>query len=551
MTLPLSNVIHYLGFDSTINIGGTHETIKVLLQQFGSLSVIITSDESLSFKIEFSNDGVNFDYDSYTTISGGITSTLTIAILAKWCKMSATNTSGGIATVRFNTYAHVIPITQQTKITKGGISPSINVDNFTTSLFNHLYVCQPKILNDHKFDYSLIVANVLQSPDRDFKQFSGGGITLASSTPNIISGVLSLNDIFKSGAGSYLGITGSPVIYRSGNPLVSTFSAKFDISGYTDGLTFGYDQQLIGIGFVRPSTGVVLDGIFIGYPSAPQAPDTIITEIALIYYNNGVETYIKRSNWNCDRLFGNGSSEVILDISKLGVWRLRTAYHGSASIHLEYHNPFDNSWISCHRMQYENLYTIANFRHPSLSFLMFTKRTSTASGSGSFVVGVGSASGQIGVELGQSLLGHISNYGIQSPLVTLVANTETNILSIKAGDLINSFDNRSINILLHLSFSSDGNKPAVFKFYKETTFTAGVWTYHNPNYSSVQILSAGSLVLPSGYLISGHYNDKIGVSDEDLKQFDVKLIEGETFTITAESTGISDINIFLTYGIID
>lgn len=557
MTASLSEVVQLLSFDGSIFVGQFYQTEKVLLQEFSSLSITVTTSENGSLRLSFSNNGVDFDYNSTTTLAANAPNTITSVILGKWCRIRVLNAGLVANLVRFSTYCQIKPIALQAQIEKQGNKfPSVNIDNFTGSLFNDLRVCENKIIHQHKFDYGRIQSNVLVDPDRGLVPFSGGGINPALTVQNITSGILSMDDIFKSPVGSYLGVKGPTVVYVSGNPLMVSFSAKFDVSGYTDADTFGYDHMLVGAGWTSlgtppdPPAGDVVDGIFVGYPSAPQAPDTIINEIALVYYNNGVENYVPQSRWLFDPLDGNGNSGLILDPSKLGIWRIRTAYHGACSIYLEYHNPVDNVWFPCHRIVYENLNTIANFQNPSFGALIYTKRTSTASGVGTNVVGPGSGSIDVGLENGISSKVDVYTYGLESGLITIGANVETLIMSIRAGELLNQKINRAVVLIMHLSLSTDGTKACTFKMYRNGSFVTPTWTYHNADYSPVQELTAGSPVIGSGELVVGHYAGKESASTLKVSELKVFMDYADTLTITCESTGASDVCVFLTYGLI-
>ena len=532
MATPLSEVITYLSFDSTIAVGDSYETIKVLLQEFGSLSVTVVSDENLSFRISFSNDGTNFDYVSNNSIQGGVPLTITSVILGKWCKMTAIHSGINVANVRFTTYCQVIPIAQQSQLEKqGNVFPSVNVDNFQGTLFNDLRVAERRPIYDHKFDYTTVVSNTIVSPDRLLVQKSGGGIVPALSRPYASNNVLSLSDIYYSPAGSYLSVEGPPVVYIAGNPIYVTFSAGFKTAGYTNADIFGFDNMLIGMGFIDGS-GNVVDGIYIGYPSAPQPPDTIISEISLIYYGNSIERYIPISRWSFDTLDGNGPSGIVLDSTKLSTWRIRAAQ--ISSIYLEYHNPTDNVWIPCHRIQIENLFTVPGYLSPSFGFSMITKRTSTATGVvGNDLIGPYSSQGVIGVETGATPISRVQTYNIESAIFGISAGVETEILSIRAGELLNGKNNRGIIFPTSISFSSDGTRLCKFKIYREGTFNTPTWTYQDPVYTAIQFLSGGNAIVGTGYNAASFFTGRDRVETTSLREYNLSLAQEQTITITA------------------
>jgi hypothetical protein len=93
MATQLSEVISYLSFNGNVTAGTTYETIKVLLQEYGSLCVKVSTNGSVSFIISFSDDGINYDYNSKTVVDSGFKPILTSVILGRWCRISVINSS--------------------------------------------------------------------------------------------------------------------------------------------------------------------------------------------------------------------------------------------------------------------------------------------------------------------------------------------------------------------------------------------------------------------------------------------------------------------------
>lgn len=557
MATALGEVIQLLSFDGSVFSGEAYTTEKVLVQEFCSMSITILTSQNASFRLSFSNNGVDFDYNSSSTIKANVAQTITTVILGKWTRLRYLNAGNIASIIRFSTYCQVSPVSFQAQIEKqGNTFPSVNVDNLSGSLFNDLRVSEEKIIHQHKFDYGRIVGGVLVDPDRGYVQFNGGGINPALSFPSIDNGVFSVYDIFKSPIGAYQGLRGPSVVYVAGNPFIVSFSAKFDISGYTNGSTFGYDNMLIGAGWVSlgtppdPPEGQIVDGIFLGYPAIPIFPDTVVKEISLVYYNNNVESYTPRSKWLFDTLDGNGNSGLTLDLSKLSTWRIRTA-HSACSIYLEYHSPSDNIWFPCHRLVYENLNLNTNFQNPSFCSMIYTKRTnSTVSTTGTKSGAPGCGHINVGLENGISSISDLYTYGLDGGLVSIVANIEKEIITVRAGELLNLKINRAVIQIMIISFSTSGTKPCLFKIYRNGSFIAPVFTYQDVNKTPIQTRTGGSYVIGTGELVLGNYEGKETNSALEIDKLRILLDYVDTLTITCKSTGASDINVFITYGLI-
>lgn len=549
MATQLSEVISYLSYNGNVLAGTTFETVKVLLQEYGSICVKVSTNGSISFIISFSDDGINYDYNSKTVVDSAFKPILTSVILGKWCRISVINSSSANINIRFTTFAQTISTAVQPQITDENLKfPSVNVDNFQTTLFNDLKVAQKRSIYDHKFDYGRVVGTDYISPDRNLRQNSGGGL-VAGSTPAVVDNTLCLCDIHLSPLGAFLYVYGQPVVYYSGAPIYCIMSVGFR-TNYVDGDTLGFDQMLSGMGYADPVTGEIIDGAFVGFPSAPQPPDTVINDICFVYYGDGVESYVPRSRWAFDKLDGNGPSGIILDYSKLSTWRIRVTQ--ISSLYLEYHKPFDSEWAPVHRIQLENLYETPGYLSPSLGYLQYTNRTSTATGDiGLNQTGPYAVQGEIGVEESeQSTLSRIQTYGVESLLVTILGNVETPILSIRAGHLLNGKNNRSLIFPKSISTSCTGNRSCIIKIRRESTFTAPTWTYIDNDHSPTETLTAGTDNV-DGYDVAGYFSPKDSTEFRDLNEYNLFMSSEQTISFTAFSAQTSDVQIFLTYSLLD
>jgi len=539
MATPLSEVIQYLSFEEVIQQGESYETIKVLLQEFGSMSVVCIPSANISLSIQFSNDGINFDSSqSYSVSSSG--QTITSVILGKWARLRVINTVKGDVTIRLSTFAQVIPICIQSQLeSEGDVFPSVNIDNLASALFGDLRVSQRETIRYYSFQYYTQNAGILVGPERDLEQSSYNGSNFIDSPGSVFGGTIGLTNIYNAPPGGSTTIKGDDVSITSGNSIFCNISVGFYDRGYNlkDPITGvpddGYDCSMAGLGFIDTSTGTPLDGIYIGYPNNIPT-SAIVDEFCFIIYTDGNETVIPKSQWTFDSLDGNGSSRVLLDPTKLSTWRIRTAI--STSVYLEYHNPGDNLWIPCHRIQVENLFEIIAFQNPSLSFNLYTERTTTSSGDLNVARGSGPfcSRASVGFEAGieQNIKQQTYSVFNQTNLVALIPKE---IISIRNGPNLNNIFNRS-NIRVDDVYltHSNGSSAAKVDIVKNGSFLSPTWSYREPIRDPLQD-SFGDLLIGSGFNIKGVLLSPNSTEFASLDKVDNELSRLETLSIVVTS----------------
>ena len=548
MATPLSEVITYLSFTGDIPVDGEHTTLKTLLQEFGSISISIFCNQNASLIIQFSNDGINYDYNSKNSILANTTSAITSTILGKWGRIQLINTSREILTARFSTYAQVIPIAIQSQLESENNSyPIVNVDNLSGTLFNDLRIGEREPLYQHNFTYSSTIGGLLQGADRNITQIYGGGSSPILS-PTIINGnTLTLSNIFNTPSNGYNYIQGRPTVSSSGNSVYIEMSCAFKTSGYINADLFGFDMMLCGMGYID-DTNNIIDGFYLGYPESPIAPAPIVDELAFIIYYNGNYLGIERSKWSFDRLDGNGASGVLLDPTKLSTWRIRTAI--GTSVYLEYKNPFDNEYIPCHRIQLENLFITSLVKAPSYSFNIYNKKTTGATGDlASNEVGPTTDNVVIGVEVGKKVLARLESYSINSGVVLVSPTTETEIISIRNGNLINGINNRGIIDAIDSYINNEGNAFCIIKIYKNGTFNTPIWTVKDAIYEPTET-SFGFYNLGTGYEVGSTLINSNSVGIINVDNYNTDITPNETLTFTVYSSQSASIYLLLNYKLV-
>ena len=548
MATPLSEVIEYLSFEGTLLEGEEYETIKVILQEFGSISVVINPTGNVSLQIEFSNDGTNFDTNNtYSVGSSG--KTITSVILGKWCKIKVINTVRNTINFRLSTFAQVIPIAIQSQLeSEGDVFPSVNIDNLTSSFWGDLRTVKREPVQEYSFKYYTATAGILIGPDRDLEQFTTGGVLLATSPATVSGNTICLSNIYNAPLNGVHYILGDAVAILAGNTIYTNIACGFNLSGYSSPNN-GYDCMLAGIGYVENSSGDIVDGIYVGYPETPTVPGGIVDEFCFVVYFNKNNIIVPKSEWIFDSLDGNGPSRIILDPTKISSWRMRTSI--SSSVYLEYKNPVDNLWIPCHRIQVENLFVTPLLANPSLAFSLYTKRTTNSIGVPLQFNGCGPYTSRsvVGFEAGEERGSKLQTYSFYNE-VTINANTEGEVFSLRNGPLFNGFNNRS-NVRLDSIYVSTfvRRRPAHIKLYKNGLFIVPTWIDQDPARDCVQS-STTSYVVGTGYQVKGLLVSGDSTTKAELAFVDTELSPLETISITSQCNNQHVVSVVVNYSLL-
>lgn len=545
MSTNLSDIIEYLSYNNSLAIGSVYETIKVILQEYGSISITVSNDESISLSIFFSNDGLNFDYFVNYSLKIGAQA-ITSVILGKWVKIRIQNSSRFTANVRFTTYAQTIPIALQAQIvSRGDTLPSINISNQSKTQFNELLVSQRKPITSTNFFYTTTSGGLIVTPDRSLTEINNGN--LLTNPSNVIGNALCLSNIYNEVPGSYHIVHSTPVLITNNNPVYIVMACGFLHNGYIDALTYGYDTMLCGIGYTD-NTNQIIDGFFVGYPSAPVPPNPIVDEICMIVYASSVQHIIPKSQWFFDRLDGLGSSGVLLNEQKLNTWRLRV---GITDIFLEYQDGSSEEWIKCHRDTHTNSSTVTQVLSDSYAFMMYTSKTSLASGN-IIVNGCGPlcSVAEVGVELGNDNRSRLQSYNI-SASVTTAGPSEFTIISIRNGPSFNTKNNRSLIFFTSLYATTTGGiTPVVFQMYKNGTLQGPiVWTVKDAQYEPTET-SINTHVIGTGGNVSGMLIAADGSQEVDITEHNTSLARDEILSFVCSTGSATTVTMLINYNIV-
>ena len=298
--------------------------------------------------------------------------------------------------------------------------------------------------------------------------------------------------------------TRRPLVYTPGIGAIARFTYIFDppVEGTT---------QLIG-----PGTGT--DGWFFGYDGL---------QFGILRRSNDVDYWTYQADWSED-------IRSDLDPTKGNVYQISYQWLGFGMQYFGIEN--DNGNIeSVHKLKYANLNTDVSVRNPSLplSAIVFngltssniTNRTPSA---------VGGLQGEKFSPAYEALIAY-------ERIVTIPSGVETYLFGIQNPTTWLTKDNRLYVLPKQFAAASEGNKPIVFRVYGGVTITIPVWVDVAPDISPLQYDESGTWVLNGEAQV---FTLPLGKADNQIVNLDVidaEVQPDQTFAVTAESTGISDV----------
>jgi len=168
------------------------------------------------------------------------------------------------------------------------------------------------------------------------------------------------------------------------------------------------------------------------------------------------DNWIYQSDWNVDKLDGNGASGMTLDPTKLNVYQIRYKWLGSGSIAFYIESNLTGNFILVHIIQRANQFQEVSIQNPSLKCGYVAYNTANPGDTGVIVKG---ASMMMGIE-GQIKYNTYSRS--VSNNIELSADSMSHILSIKNRIIYNNKFNSKELILNNISLglgepNSNGN----------------------------------------------------------------------------------------------
>lgn len=248
------------------------------------------------------------------------------------------------------------------------------------------------------------------------------------------------------------------------------------------------------------------------------------------------DLWVAQSDWNIDKLDGTGKSGMVLDVSKGNVYQIQYQWLGFGKLNFFIESDTTGNLILVHRINYTNNNTSVSLRKPSLRPLFACASLGSTT---PLYMKVGSFAGFNEGIIDYSYLPRWSVSNSKS----ISSNTETVILVIRNKLLINGIINTSEMLVDHVDVATDGTKSVIIRVYVNCINGAGTTTDFtnflevSPN-TSTTVYDITSDTKTNGFLVDSFVIQKVGNGFSEHQYF---LERNESVTITAESTGASDV----------
>lgn len=275
---------------------------------------------------------------------------------------------------------------------------------------------------------------------------------------------------------------------------------------------------------------------------------TLVTASAFSETVAGVsptEDWIPQTDWNVDKMLGEGLSGMTLDITKGNIFRIEFQYHGYGVIVFSIEDSETGAYQQVHIIRYSNNNTAPSILNPTIA-LTFIAKTELGYSGPALVMKTASVAGFIQGE--ETEFGHRSSASDTKSIGT----TETPILMLSNALHFNGFRNKIHAKLLTVSFSSEATKAVELKLYTNVDRVVGGAALADIE-AGVSVMSHGQ----TGTGISGGRHIRTlsigseGAGVRDLESQSLRIKPGERWVITARVASGSVADVSLTINLLE
>lgn len=275
----------------------------------------------------------------------------------------------------------------------------------------------------------------------------------------------------------------------------------FGIGDSTEGLFFGYQDQVFGI----------------------------------FHKKIGANTFIPQSSWKIDKFDGSGKSGITLDPTKGNVFQIKYHWSGFGMIRFYIENP-ETGFNECvHYIEYGNTYATPFVSNPSFSGFAYSENTTNAT---DVVLKVGCFSGFVEGKISNS--SYLRNSTVNSKSI---ATTETNIMTIRCNETFSGVPNRVRLEPDLINIATDGNKTFLVNLYANATLGG------TPNFididsdTSIASVDTAGTTITGGIPVASFVVAKIDSIVVTIRDYNTILAPRTTLTFAAITSGAGDVDI--------
>lgn len=322
--------------------------------------------------------------------------------------------------------------------------------------------------------------------------------------------------------------------YRPGESTMTRMTGMFTSGAPNQSL------QLVGTGFLEPTSNVIIDGMGFGYQGSV---------FGIHWFRNSSNTFIPQSSWNSDKMDGTGASGFTIDPTKINIFEYKFQYLGGGNLFFFVIVPSTGRWVLAHMIQNAGTLTSPVFRDPTMHAMWYSNCYTTSSIP---VIVQGGSVGQF-LEGERRFLGPKGSFA-GTPTSAVTNNTNTLMFALKNSTYFNGIPNRSQAHIRSISFGGNGsgtgsNQPnGVISFTLTRNPTGGptVWAPYNGSLGSgtsgsniIGNSTISSNISPLTTLAGGNtgFTHVVAIGGQsgpiDLSDYEITLNPGETLCFSA------------------
>ena len=358
-----------------------------------------------------------------------------------------------------------------------------------------------------------------------------------SGTNGIVSSGGGLVGLTGNLTGEHTTLEGGSVKYKSGVGYIARWTTKF-FQGAKQSPNTGCTFQFIGCGNLD-AFDKILNGFGVGFGdnSLPYGSDAF----GVIYFRNGVKTFISRENLNRDKIDGLGLQ--VLDFTKINVFQLSMQYLGGGSVTISMENKNTGLLSPIHVFENAGTLTSTTLTDPSLHPLLFQHPETGFSEP---------ITGNDSIECGSFMIGHegivIHPLDKFSDDNTVTLSSEQSVLSLRCDPTFYGTKNNDGVDPEFISVATDGTKNVTIRLYVNCNLAGSVWVNNYPNLIPASIDKTGTFSgLGSGREIFSFVMSKAESVSINITPYHLHLNPSDVLTVTAQSASNTDCTSSLTY----
>ena len=257
--------------------------------------------------------------------------------------------------------------------------------------------------------------------------------------------------------------------------------------------------------------------------------------------NDSTTNLVAQTAWNIDRLNGQGGalnpSGVLLDPTKLNIWRYRYGFLGTAPIELDYQAP-NGEFNAVHRFEFPNTQIRPTFRNPSLRLGVFAASEGSTT---ALTMQMGSAAGFIDGEVTPVR----RPFSVRNASYSATTTEYVALVIRVRGEFASAVNLREGFILRMTAGTETTNRIIEARLVLNPVLTGAVnWAYVDQSLSGMEYATPTTLAATGGSEVA-YVSTPTSIS-EPLSDYDLRVVPGDTLAICiATASGAATVTVSL------